>query len=408
MKSFYNVGRLTPLPRPRKEIMKGQLVTAAKFTSFALATVFASGLLFDATIVAQDDVGQTVNRRTVLKPISSTSSVKTREQLWESLRKESAALKRQSNVLKTLIKLVRPSIAHIEAQKTTTSSTGSKKVEETGAGVVFRHSDDFYVLTNRHVIKDAENFRIKIMFDDGRFFNPERVITDKDSDIAVMKLTGNDFVVGEFGDSNLVETGEYVFAFGSPFGLKHSVSYGIVSAKGRRNLELGDEGVKYQNFFQTDAAINPGNSGGPLVNLDGKVIGVNTAIASNSGGNDGVGFSIPINMALDIANQLIEKGRVRRAFLGVQLESKFNIDNAKRLGLTRLRGAKVTLVNVGTPAAKAGLQAGDVILSFNGKEVEDDSDLVNQVSWTAPGKSIPMNVWRNRQTIRLQTTLVDK
>ena len=385
--------------------MKGQLVTAAKFTSIAFAAIFS---LFDQSGVAQDNLGRQVNRTTVLKPISSTIATKSREELWASLRKESSALKRQANVLKTLIKLVRPSIAHIEAQKTTMSSTGSKKVEETGAGVVFERGGEFYVLTNRHVIKDAENFRIKIMFDDGRFFNPERVVSDKDSDIAVMKLSGSNFVAGEFGDSDLVETGEYVFAFGSPFGLKHSVSYGIVSAKGRRNLELGDEGVKYQNFFQTDAAINPGNSGGPLVNLDGKVIGVNTAIASNSGGNDGVGFSIPINMALDIADQLIKNGRVQRAFLGVQLESKFNIDNAKRLGLTRLRGAKVTLVNVGTPAYKAGLKAGDVILTFDGNEVEDDSDLVNQVSWTKAGRSISMNVWRNRQTIRLSTTLVDK
>ena len=163
-----------------------------------------------------------------------------------------------------------------------------------------------------------------------------------------------------------------------------------------------------RNFFQTDAAINPGNSGGPLVNLDGEVIGINTAIASNSGGNDGVGFSIPINMALDIAKSLIKYGKVKRAFLGVQLESKFNVDKAKRLGLSKLRGAKVNLVNIGTPAHKAGLQAGDVILTFGGNVVEDDSDLVNQVSVARPGQPISMSVWRDRKKISLSTILVTK
>ena len=348
------------------------------------------------------------SRITLLKPVSNSSGSKTREQLWAELNRETAELKRQSRILKTLIKLVRPSIAHIEAQKTTASPTGTRKVEETGAGVVFKHRSRYFILTNRHVIKDAENYRIKIMFEDGSFFNPKQVFDDKDSDIAVMEVEGGSFVVGRFGDSDDVEAGDFVFAFGSPFGLKHSVSYGIVSAKGRRNLELGDEGVRYQDFFQTDAAINPGNSGGPLVNLSGEVIGINTAIASNSGGNDGVGFSIPIHMAMDIAKQLIDSGTVKRAYLGVQLESKFGVDKARRLGLTRLKGAKVNLVNVGTPAHKSGIKAGDVILRFNGEEIEDDSDLVNRVSKTPTGLSIPMTIWRDRQTINLKTVLVSK
>lgn len=354
----------------------------------------------------KDDSGK---RITLLKPVSSTKGMKSREQLWAELRKETAQLKQQSQILKTLIRLVRPSIAHLEAQKTTSSPTGSRKVEETGAGVVFEYKSRYFILTNRHVIKDAENYRIRIMFEDGAFFNPKQVFTDRDTDIAVLEIEGEtDFVVGSFGDSSDVEAGDFVFAFGSPFGLKHSVSYGIVSAKGRRNLELGEEGVRYQNFFQTDAAINPGNSGGPLVNLDGEVIGINTAIASNSGGNDGVGFSIPINMALDVAHQLIDHGSVKRAFLGVQLESKFGIDKAKKLGLTKLRGAKVNLVNIGTPAYKAGILAGDVILEFGGRIVEDDSDLVNQVSTAVTGRSIPVKVWREGKTIQLSTTLVSK
>ena len=210
----------------------------------AMAVVFSA-----PTVQAQFSVNEgSPEKITVLKPVSSSNS-KSREQLWAELNRESAALKRQSRILKTLIKLVRPSIAHIEAQKTTSSPTGSKKVEETGAGVVFEHNSKFYVLTNRHVIKDSENYRIKVMFEDGSFYNPSRVITDKDSDVAVMEMAGSDFVPGRFGDSSYVEPGDFVFAFGSPFGLKHSVSYGIVSAQGRRNLELGAESVKYQKFF---------------------------------------------------------------------------------------------------------------------------------------------------------------
>ena len=362
-----------------------------------------------AQVKSKNDSGpNSQNRITLLKPVSNSSNSSNRAQLWKELNRETAALKRQSRILKTLIKLVRPSIAHIEAIKTAASPTGSRKVEETGAGVVFQHKSRFFILTNRHVIKDAENYRIRIMFEDGSFYNPKQVLTDKDSDIAVMEIDGGEFVVGRFGNSDDVEAGDLVFAFGSPFGLKHSVSYGIVSATGRRNLELGEEGVRYQNFFQTDAAINPGNSGGPLVNLDGEVIGINTAIASNSGGNDGVGFSIPIYMALDVAKQLVDFGKVKRAFLGVQLESKFNVDKARRLGLTKLRGAKVNLVNVGTPAHKAGLKAGDVILKFNGNDVEDDSDLVNQVSVSKTEKGIPMTVWRDRKVIKLTTVLVDR
>ncbi|MDG2470820.1 MAG: trypsin-like peptidase domain-containing protein [Pirellulaceae bacterium] len=348
-----------------------------------------------------------VGQITTLKP-SLSGDTKKRAELWESLKKETALLKNQSRVLKTLIKLVRPSIAHIEAQKITPSANGSKKVEETGAGVVFEYKSRHFILTNRHVIKDSENYQIKIMFDDGSFHNPIKLWSDRDSDIAVMELAGHQFINCQFGDSRAVESGDFVFAFGSPFGLKHSVSYGIVSAKGRRNLELGEEGVKYQDFFQTDAAINPGNSGGPLVNLDGEVIGINTAIASNSGGNDGVGFSIPIRMALKISHQLIDHGKVNRAFLGVQLESKFNVEKAKKLGMTRLRGAKVNLVNVGTPAYAAGLQPGDVILSFDGKEIEDDSDLVNKVSISSVGREIKINIWRDRRVQQLSTTLVQK
>ncbi len=164
-----------------------------------------------------------------------------------------------------------------------------------------------------------------------------------------------------------------MLAVGSPFGLSHSVTFGIISAKGRRDLHLGDAELRFQDFLQTDAAINPGNSGGPLCNLRGEIIGINTAIASNSGGNEGIGFSIPINMFMAVARQLIETGKVARAFLGVSLDAKFGPAMAAEIGLPGPMGAGVTAVTPGSPAEAARLQPGDVILEIDGTRVEDDT-----------------------------------
>ena len=174
-----------------------------------------------------------------------------------------------------------------------------------------------YVLTNRHVIKHATLDNIHIRLASGQEVFPIRVWADLETDVAVMAVDSPNVVPARLGDSGNVEIGDFVLAVGSPFGLSHSVTYGIISAKGRRDLQLGVEGVRYQDFFQTDAAINPGNSGGPLLNLRGEVIGINTAIASSSGGNEGIGFTIPINIAMFVAKQLIDQGSVVRAMLGV-------------------------------------------------------------------------------------------
>jgi serine protease Do len=185
-----------------------------------------------------------------------------------------------------------------------------------------------------------------------------------------------------------------VLAVGSPFGLSHSVTYGIISAKGRRDLELGDDGVRFQDFMQTDAAINPGNSGGPLMNLRGEVVGINTAIASSSGGNEGIGFTIPINMAMHIAKQLVERGTVTRAFLGVHLDSKFNAEAAARIGLSRVQGARITGITPNSPASSSNLEVGDVVLQFDGVRIDDDNHLVNLVSLTPVDKDVPVIVFR--------------
>jgi serine protease Do len=208
------------------------------------------------------------------------------------------------------------------------------------------------------------------------------------------------------GDSSRVEIGDFVLAVGSPFGLSHSVTYGIISAKGRRDLKLGHEGVQFQNFFQTDAAINPGNSGGPLLNLRGEVIAINTAIASSSGGSEGIGFAIPINMFMVVARQLVENGKVARSFLGVHLDSSFDSDKAAGLGLPRPGGTRVTGITPNSPAQAARLQVDDVILEVNGVLIEDDSHLVNLVSLLPLGEPVTLRVWRERRemTVEVNTT----
>jgi serine protease Do len=202
------------------------------------------------------------------------------------------------------------------------------------------------------------------------------------------------------GNSDALEIGDYVLAVGSPFSLSHSVTLGIISAKGRRDLKLGDD-VRFQDFLQTDAAINPGNSGGPLINLRGEVVGMNTAIASSSGGNDGIGFTIPINMVMVVARQLVERGTVVRAFLGVGLDKQFSPSAATSVGLRRPQGARVTRVTPGSPAEAAHLQTGDVILKYNGVLVENDTHLINMVTVSEVGKEIPVSVFRDQKLLTI-------
>ena len=223
------------------------------------------------------------------------------------------------------------------------------------------------------------------------------------TDVAVIRITEKDLLPARLGDSNRVEIGDFVLAVGSPFGLSHSVSYGIVSAKGRWDLALGRGDVGLQDFLQTDAAINPGNSGGPLLNLYGEVIGINTAIASNSGGNEGIGFSIPINLALNVAKQLVRRGSVATAYLGVVLDNRIGqqlsreTNVAREFGLSQPGGAIVKDITPGSPAADAEIKRGDIIVEFNGVRVEDDRHLVNLVSLTPLEAVVSVDVVRKKQ-----------
>jgi len=329
------------------------------------------------------------------------SSKTARSQMYEELAREVTVLERHGNLLKKVVRLVKPTVVHIEAKKDESSATSHyhrRRMEEAGSGVVIQidsKKDKFYVLTNRHVVNHAPLANIKISLADGRQLNPKAKWTDAGTDVAVLEIAAPELTPARIGNSRDVEIGDFVLAVGSPFGLSHSVTYGIISAKGRRNLKLGTEGVRYQEFMQTDAAINPGNSGGPLVSLRGEVIGINTAIASASGGNEGIGFTIPINMFMSIARQLIERGTVSRAFLGVHLDSQFGPEKAAELGLRHPTGSRVSGITAGSPAAAAELKANDVILEFDGIAVEDDSHLVNLVSLTEVGKEVKLVVLRD-------------
>ncbi|MEM7477098.1 MAG: trypsin-like peptidase domain-containing protein [Planctomycetota bacterium] len=342
------------------------------------------------------------------EPTAPPSTYSAREVEFAELQREAEALERQFSFVRRIVRFASPSIVHIEATKRQETGDGfsSSKIEEAGAGIIVQLDGGFYVLTNRHVIHPAELNAIRIETTDGKIIPASQVWTDPSTDVAVIRLSTNSPITpAVIGDSSKMEVGDFVVAVGSPFGLSHSVTYGILSAKSRRNLELGSRNIEIQDFFQTDAAINPGNSGGPLINLRGEIVGINTAIASNSGGNEGIGFSIPINMAILVAEKLVRQGKLNRSYLGVQLENAFDIFTARRLGLKTTDGALVKVVIPNSPASKCGLQEGDVIMEFNGSRIENDGHLVKQVGLTPIGSKVSIIIYRAGSARRLTTIL---
>ena len=303
---------------------------------------------------------------------------------------------------------VKSSVVHIESRR----SGRNGAVEETGSGVVMtsQRFGGFFVVTNRHVIAGAGNRNVKIRLPDGTVMNPTQVIEDEATDIAVLRVNGTNLTPARWGDSDSLDIGHMVLAVGSPFGLSQSVTLGIISAKGRRSLVLTDNAydVINQDFLQTDAAINPGNSGGPLVDLGGRIVGINTAIASQGGGNEGIGFSIPANLAKYVVDQLLEHGRVRRGYLGVRLDEEFDEQAALRFNLERARGAHVLQVYSDTPAAGAGIREDDVILTFDGIEIDDENHLIHLVSLTAINKTVQVLVLRGGRQTPLNVTLSER
>ena len=261
-----------------------------------------------------------------------------------------------------------------------------RETHSIGSGVIV-DARDGYVLTNHHVIEDADE--ILVTLKDQRALKAELLGSDPQTDIAVLQIKAPDLTALPLGDSDLLEVGDYVVAIGNPFGLGQTVTLGIVSALGRSGLRL----EAYEDFIQTDAPINPGNSGGALVDLRGQVIGINTAIVAPTGGNVGIGFAIPINMARLAMEQIIEFGEVRRGRLGIVIQD-ITPDLAKGLRLESLDGALISQVVPGSPAAAAGLEPGDVILGIDGEEVRTVADLRNEIGLKRIGEEVELETLR--------------
>lgn len=277
-----------------------------------------------------------------------------------------------------------------------------KKRRESGQGSGFLITPDGYILTNNHVVGDAN--LVSVQMNDGREYEAEIVGTDPGSDLAVIKIDESDLPFLRLGNSEKLEVGDWVLAVGNPFGLSHTLTAGVVSAKGRSGIGLND----YEDFIQTDAAINPGNSGGPLVNLDGDVVGINTAIFSRSGGYMGIGFAIPVDMAKNIKSQLIEHGEVKRGRIGVYIQDMTK-DLADSFDLEETTGILITQIVEDSPADDADLKQGDIILEIDGDKVDKVANFRNRVSLTAPGTKVKLTILRDgeRETVKVKIGKLD-
>ncbi len=272
----------------------------------------------------------------------------------------------------------------------------------TGSGVII--TSDGYILTNNHVIEDAEKIEVAVGREEKNYV-AKLVGADPRTDVALLKIEATGLPAAIIGDSSKLRVGDVVLAAGSPMELSQSVTQGIVSALGRRGIGLPTSGgAGIQDFIQTDASINPGNSGGPLIDATGRVVGINTAILSRSGMNAGIGFSIPINLALSIVEDLIDDGKVTRGFLGITMEN-MREGYGKMLGLESDYGVFVKAVSPNSPAEKSGIEPGDVVVSASGQKVEDNAALASIVGVSKPGTKIPLEIYRDGKRITVTATL---
>src|SRR6056297_546764 len=268
-----------------------------------------------------------------------------------------------------------------------------------GSGVIV--SEEGYILTNNHVIERADDIRV-ILYE-GEELEAEIVGTDPASDIAVLEVDRSELTAIPMGDSETIRTGEMVLAIGSPLSqdFAHTVSKGIISASGRTSLGLN----VFENYIQTDAAINPGNSGGALINLDGELIGINTAIASRSGGSQGIGFAIPVNMVKNVMEDLIEDGRVARGYLGIEMGGEVDQTMARALDMESPRGFIIGNVEQGGPADEAGLKSGDVVVELNGEPVRDFYDFRIAIASSSPGTEVDLGIFRDGEDMSITVEL---
>ncbi len=276
----------------------------------------------------------------------------------------------------------------------------SRPYVQTGQGSGFIISEDGYILTNTHVIDGAD--KITVRLNNGKEYRARHVGADDRTEVAVIKIDAEDLPTVRLGDATSLKIGEWVIAIGNPFGLSETLTVGVVSALGRNNMGIAD----YEDFIQTDAAINPGNSGGPLLNIDGEVVGINTAIFSRSGGYMGIGFAVPIDMAVNIKEQLIRDGKVTRGYLGIAMNpGEVDEDVARNFGLDSAGGVLVAEVMPDGAAAKAGLKVGDIIRELNGEKVSDSARFRSAIAGLRPGTTAKLKVWREGKYIEVKARL---
>jgi len=380
------------------------------------ALVIAGAVAFGASVWGADDAGErlapivatgTTDRIDPMRPARLDAAE--RDRLYAQAARDAEHLEQQSRQLRRLTQLLQPAVVHIDASKPALKPRYGRAIDdESGSGVIAEIAGRTVVLTNRHVVNRAPLESIRIRLDDRRELQPRRLWSDAGTDLAVLEIDAPDLVPARLAAADTLEIGDTVLAIGSPFGLSHSITLGIVSAKGRRDLELGEGVVKFQDFIQSDAAINPGNSGGPLVNMRGEVVGINTCIASNSGGFEGLGFAIPVGMVKFVARQLVENGSVARGFLGVSLDKNFTQREAHRLGMERPVGARVETVTLTSPADQAGIRPDDVVLEFDGRPVDDDDHLMSLVSTTPADSDVELVLFRDRTRVPLRITVASR
>ncbi|MFP4053760.1 MAG: Do family serine endopeptidase, partial [Phycisphaerae bacterium] len=271
-----------------------------------------------------------------------------------------------------------------------------------GSGVIV-DAEKGYILTNHHVITDAESKEVEVVMSDGHKLEPEWIRSDPPTDLAVVKVNPKSLIAAPLGNSDKMAVGDWVLAIGSPEGLNQTVTAGIISAKGRTTAR----GDQYQSFLQTDAAINHGNSGGPLVNMRGEVIGINTAIVSRTGVNEGIGLSIPSNMARHVMEQLVATGKVVRGYLGVKI-SDIDQKMAKSFDIPTTKGSLIHQVVEGSPADKGGLKAGDFVVAVAGEEIKNTNELRNRVATLKPGKTYAFRIYRDGEKKTRKVTITEQ
>jgi serine protease Do len=272
------------------------------------------------------------------------------------------------------------------------------KEKSLGSGVIV--SPDGYIITNNHVVEKGEEIRVTLF--DGKTFKGKLVGADPKTDIAIIQIDASKLPTLTWGDSERLQVGEFVLAIGNPYSLNHTVTMGIISAVGRANVGIAD----YEDFIQTDAAINPGNSGGPLVNVKGELIGINTAIFSRTGGYQGIGFAVPSNMVRIIMDQLVQRGKVTRGWIGVTIQ-ELTPELSQKFGAKKVQGALISDVMKDSPAARAGMKRGDIILTFNGKAVKDVSNLRNMVAQSKIGNDVEMEILRSGREYSVKVTIIE-